>query len=425
MESRDPIHGFVQFNQLEADIINSMPFQRLRRIKQLALTDYIYPGASHSRFEHSLGVMHLASRIFDALVKDRRSAEILSSEFGIDQNSYPRFRQIVRLAALLHDVGHTPYSHSGEDLLPPDENGKPIKHEVYSVAIIRTVLSDILNSHKDCASYGIDANLIAGLIEGKGVNRQTLLWKDIISGQIDADRMDYLLRDSYHCGVRYGTFDLERLVNESCLCEMPEEEGFQIGVIEDARYAAESLLIARHMMFSQVYYHKTRTIFDYHLAQCIKAILGKDGFYPSWESKEGLLNYLKWDDWRVQSKILNGEGGEHGTILLDRQHYRLIRDIELGAPTDDDGLIARLREKLAPTQIVELPVSVKGFGGDIPVRMRTSSGAGTKPLSKISTAPQYLRGFNHIRFYAPIGSRDSAVQACSLITASAPRKTGQ
>lgn len=100
MESRDPIHGFVQFNQLEADIINSMPFQRLRRIKQLALTEYIYPGASHSRFEHSLGVMHLASRIFDALVKDKRSATILSSEFGIDQNSYPRFRQIVRLAAL-------------------------------------------------------------------------------------------------------------------------------------------------------------------------------------------------------------------------------------------------------------------------------------------------------------------------------------
>jgi hypothetical protein len=87
----------------------------------------------------------------------------------------------------LHDVGHTPYSHSGEDLLPPDEHGKPIKHEVYSIAIIRTVLAEILDSHKDCASLGIDANIIAGLIEGKGVNRQVLLWKDIISGQIDAD----------------------------------------------------------------------------------------------------------------------------------------------------------------------------------------------------------------------------------------------
>jgi HD superfamily phosphohydrolase len=107
--------------------------------------------------------MHLASRIFDGLIKDRRSADILSSEFGIKDDSYPRFRQIIRLAALLHDVGHTPYSHSGEDLLPPDEHGKPIKHEVYSIAIIRTVLAEILDSHKDCASLGIDAWPAPGL----------------------------------------------------------------------------------------------------------------------------------------------------------------------------------------------------------------------------------------------------------------------
>jgi HD superfamily phosphohydrolase len=424
MEFRDPIHGFVHFNDLEAEIINSPVFQRLRRIKQLALTDYVYPAASHSRFEHSLGVMHLASRIFDVLVRDKRSAEILSSEFGIKEDNYPRFRQIVRLAALLHDVGHTPYSHSGEDLLPPDEDGKPIKHEVYSISIIRTILADILDSHKDCASNGIDANLIAGLIEGKGINRQTLLWKEIISGQVDADRMDYLLRDSYHCGVQYGKYDLERLVNESCLCEMPEEEGFQVGIVEDARYAAESLLIARHMMFSQVYHHKTRTIFDYHLAQSIKAILGEGKFYPSHKSKAELLQYLKWDDWRVQSAIMNDEAGEHGKILFERKHYRLVHDVELFSPTDPDGRIAEVRNRLVSLPAVELSVAVKGFGGDIPVRMRTVSGSGTKPLSKISSVPEYLRGFNHVRFYAPVSSRDSAALACSSLSAPTPRKTG-
>ncbi len=92
MEIRDPIHGFIHFNELEAELINSAAFQRLRRIKQLALTDFVYPAASHSRFEHSLGVMHLASRIFDALIKDDRSVKILHTDFGIKQNSYPRFR---------------------------------------------------------------------------------------------------------------------------------------------------------------------------------------------------------------------------------------------------------------------------------------------------------------------------------------------
>lgn len=423
MEFRDPIHGFIHFNELEAEVINSPAFQRLRRVKQLALTDYVYPGASHSRFEHSLGVMHLSSRLFDALTKDERSAAILASEFKINKESYPRFRQIVRLAALLHDIGHTPYSHSGEDLLAREEDGQAGRHEAYSIGIIRKVLSEVIDNNQECASFGINSDMIAGLIEGKGVNRQILIWKEIISGQIDADRMDYLLRDSYHCGVKYGTYDLERLVNECCLCPLPDgDEGFQIGVIEDARFAAESLLIARHMMFSQVYHHKTRTILDRHLLKVIKFILGKGNFYPSHKTKESLHEYLDWDDWRIQNKLKTNEAGDHGKILLDRRHFRLVFDAEVTSPTETDGIAAEIEKKLQGTTFEKCPISVKGFGGDIPVRIRTSSGGGYRPLSEISSVPQYLRGFNRVRFYAPLSGRDSAAQACSSISAS--RKSG-
>lgn len=116
-EIRDPVHGFIRLNRLEWDVINQPVFQRLRRIRQLAWTDMVYPGATHSRFEHSLGVMHVASRLFDAL--ERRSKDILcSGDYGYGDDSLGRQRRIIRLAALLHDLGHGPFSHAAEELLP-------------------------------------------------------------------------------------------------------------------------------------------------------------------------------------------------------------------------------------------------------------------------------------------------------------------
>lgn len=223
--------------------------------------------------------------------------------------------------------------------------------------------------------------------------------------------MDFLLRDSYHCGVKYGSFDLERLVAESCLCEMPEEEGHQVGVTEDARHAAESLLIARHMMYSQVYLHKTRTILDYHLIQCIKHILADKKYYPSKDSLAELREYILWDDWTIHSKIKEGMGGDHGKIIFDRNHFRLVYEVDLPSPTNEKELIP-IREGLAKLPIVERWVEEKGFGGDIPIRMHPSSGSGYRPLSKISSVPQFLRGFNRVRFYAPLNIRDSADSAC-------------
>ena len=140
-EVRDPIHGFIIYNGLEKEIINSKPFQRLRHIKQLAFTDYVYPGATHTRFAHSLGVMEFATKIFDILV--RKQGDVLKKGFGWNDGDIQRNRQLLRLSALLHDVGHAPFSHASESLF---SNGQ--KHEDYSVKIIReTQIGNIIDQY--------------------------------------------------------------------------------------------------------------------------------------------------------------------------------------------------------------------------------------------------------------------------------------
>ena len=156
--------------------------------------------------------MHVADLIFRAI--QDRSSEILKSELGYNKDGLARDRMIVRLAALLHDVGHCPFSHAAEELFPTREDGSlRYKHEDYSAAIIRSRLKDVIENHPRNKNYGITAELVADLLEGKASAGGVLFWRELIIGQIDADRMDYLLRDSLHCGVDYGRYDLPRVVN--------------------------------------------------------------------------------------------------------------------------------------------------------------------------------------------------------------------
>src|SRR5712692_4106730 len=144
-EIRCPVHGFIPIDDWEKEIINQPAFQRLRRIKQLAWTDMLYPGAMHSRFEHALGVMHVATRLFDAIVQ--RSGDVLKEQLVFDDNGLRTDRKLVRLTALLHDVGHAPFSHAGEELFPMHAEGSRYKHEDYSAAIIRSHLRDSIENH--------------------------------------------------------------------------------------------------------------------------------------------------------------------------------------------------------------------------------------------------------------------------------------
>jgi HD superfamily phosphohydrolase len=324
-EIRDPVHGFIKLDEWEREIINQPAFQRLRRIRQLAWTDMVYPGATHSRFEHSLGVMHVATRLFDAICQ--RNSALLTSELHYYETGLKRQRQLVRLAALLHDIGHGPFSHAAEDILPVNpDNGQHYTHEQYSAAIVETMLKDVIENHQiNRINYNITVNEIKDLFLEKPSSRKNLEWRIMIAGQMDADRMDYLLRDACHTGVNYGKYDLDRLVSTITLCEDPESSELMIGIDEDGIHAVEGLLIARYMMFTQLYYHKTRVIYDYHYIEAMREILKPFGGYlPPPDTRKNIQDYLEWDDWRVLGALANGQAGDHGKIIRDRNHHRLV-----------------------------------------------------------------------------------------------------
>ena len=239
-EIKDPIHGYVYINEHEREIIDSFPMQRLRRIRQLAGAEYVYPGATHTRFEHSLGVCHVANKICEAL--------------NIDN-------EIVGLTALLHDVGHCPFSHTLEYLLHQKTKknhmeltkemieGERIFHDCEDSPTIKEILSD----------HGIDVKEIIDTFLGeKGYI------SEILHGSLDADQIDYLMRDAYYTGVAYGVIDVDRIIQTMKVYD--ENIVFERKGIS----SLESMLVARALMYSSVYLHKTVRIAELMLIKAVE-----------------------------------------------------------------------------------------------------------------------------------------------------------
>ena len=343
---RDPVHGFIEYDEWERGVINHPAFQRLRRIRQLALADFVYPGATHTRFEHALGTMHVATKMYDAIVARQR--HYLESKRGYDQAGLERDRRVVRFAALLHDIGHSPFSHSSENLFPlNDGDDRRYQHEDYSASIIRKILKDAIEGHSGNSNYGIMADDVADLIVGgtdparisQGTVRR-LLWRPIVTSQLDADRADYLLRDSLHAGVSYGRYDLDRILATVTL-GLGNEDDPAIAIEEGGWHAAEGLIIARYMMFTQVYFHHVRQALDHHIEGALAHLLsnGQDqeeqGVFPKPNTIETLQEYLDWDDWKVLGEITSGNCGEHGEFIKQRKHYRRVWNTG-EVPTDEE-----------------------------------------------------------------------------------------
>ena len=272
MEINDPIHGFIGVTELETKIINSEPYQRLRRIKQLSGAHYVYPTAEHTRFGHCIGAMYLSG-----LTGKRLLGQI---GFGED------VLQEVRLAGLLHDIGHGPFSHVFEEPLI-ERQGK--NHEDVTEWIIReSEIGDIIEDG------GISKNRIANLVRGRRIKKMDSVVSGIAAGQVDADKMDYLIRDSFYCGVNYGLVDIHRLINS-----MEISRDYEIHFDLAARGALESFIVARYEMFLNVYYHKTVRSVEVMLIKLITAadrVLDLTGFKTPEE-------FLALDDMSLVSRI--------------------------------------------------------------------------------------------------------------------------
>ncbi len=426
-EIRCPVHGFISITDWERDILNMPAFQRLRRIRQLAWTDQVYPGAMHTRFEHSLGVLHVASRLFDSIAT--KSKDLLQSELAYNSTGLERERTLVRLAALLHDVGHSPFSHAAEDLFPycdprdeqrviagetSDDQADRFKHESYSAEIIRTQLRDAIESHPLNNNLKLTADDVANLLEGNPGAGRAVIWREVVSGQLDADRMDYLIRDSHHAGVDYGKFDWRRLVNSVVLVPSGKDRGPRLGVEEGGFHAAEGLVLARYFMFTQVYFHKTRVAYNIHLKRALSELLPK-GVFPR-PGGADLEEYLKWDDWRVLGLLADGKGGDHGRRLCRRDHFREVYHTPEWYSAEDMLFLKQIRSELGQLLQAEETSETSTYKPgqhDIPVKSE-NPGGGVKPLSDYSSVVKGLRSVALSRIYC---RKEDVVEARSKIEA--------
>jgi hypothetical protein len=290
---RDPIHGFICISDLEIKVINTSLFQRLRRIKQLALADLVYPGTGHSRFEHSLGVLNIASQIVEQMLK---SKVIKKSDV-----------QPIRLAALLHDLGHGPFSHISEYLLEKHSD----RSKIPSGSSIEEIHEDItikLIQKSDELKKILGSNLIGEIIN---IIKGNDIRKDIISGPLDADKLDYLMRDAHYAGVKYGWFDLSKILESMIPIEIPGSFP-RLGIKEEGVHAVEQLVMAKHHMTVQVYRHRIRAITDSMIIRGIDLAIENgdkeiEKIYKYDGSDKYLRNYIQWWDSKIMDHMLKCE----------------------------------------------------------------------------------------------------------------------
>jgi HD superfamily phosphohydrolase len=356
---RDPVHNIIRLStdtdegRLMVRLIDSREFQRLRHIKQLGLALFTYQGAEHSRFTHSLGVLHLMTRVLDRL--------------GERYEIRPEDRAAARAAALLHDIGHGPFSHVMEKVLG-------FHHEQWTV---RAVLSEETEVGQELRAYSADLPAsIARIIEGRF---QPAALAQLVSSQLDVDRMDYLLRDSLMTGAKYGIYDLEWVINALAI----DEEADRIYVEARGLYAVEEYLQARYYMFRQVYFHRTLRSAEAVLRSVLRRALklleaGQEVWCAPGASFERFLRrepltlseHLSMDDSDVIFHVKQWQSSSDPILSELSQRFvrrRLFKAIDVDMPAEERaGFLRAAREVTARSGFDPEYYFIEDHAGDVP-----------------------------------------------------------
>ena len=412
-EIKDPVHGYVYVTEPEKEIIDSYPMQRLRRLRQLAGSEYVYPGANHTRFEHCVGVMFLAGKV----VENPYLSRIVTDEEA----------DMIRMAGLLHDVGHGPFSHVFEQLLIRDLE---MTHEdVTSWIIAKSEVADKL------AKMGFKTEDVAKLAVGKLHKPEKAFWDQIISSGVDVDKQDFIVRDTYHTGAEYGFIDVFRLIH--ALDVLGEDLAVELGALS----ALEAFMIARIESFKSIYFHRVGRAAQIMLATAMEKANAELGL-TAFKTPE---DYMALDDYTVWASLKKCEKSKEIIASLERR--KLLKCAFERTFYEKDAMISNIFSRETHRRqiqgeiakeagvneeavIIDVPTvpsvpyhhAVMTESMEIPVFTRNQPpGKRMQRLSETSKIFETLKGFiNILRVYTDESNREKVEKATAKILGRTP-----
>jgi HD superfamily phosphohydrolase len=412
-EIKDPVHGYVYITEAEKQLIDSYPVQRLHRLRQLAGSEFVYSGANHTRFEHSIGVMYLAGK----LTENQNLSPLLSEDEV----------QIIRMASLLHDVGHGPFSHVFEHLLVKFLSKT---HEDMTLWIIqKSELRDIISG------LGYDADAIGKLAVGELRRRGKAFLDQIIQSAVDVDKLDFVVRDTYHTGAEYGYVDVFRLIH------MLDVLGENLAVDVGALSALESFVLARLESFRSIYFHRVGRAAQIMLATAMEEAKDELGLveFDSPEDYLALNDYTVWSMLKECKKSRGIMENLERRKLLKCAYDRTFHVREKMVPSifSVDEVREQMRNKIASEAgvepqaiVIDVPTvpSVPYHHSDllepmeIPVFQKTRTGEKIPlRLSDISAVFDVLKGFiNILRVYTDEKHLEKVAAASAKVIGGTP-----